>query len=162
MYMWLNQRVYRQKMVDALLEAGLTNIKLWGKGWSDNPNYAPYAMGVAENGKELSLIYQCSKIVLGNNIMTTAAARAWETMLSGGFYMSNYIPPENDVCDIRNIMQIGTELVMFVDTKDMIDKIKYYLENEDARNKMALIGHEIAINKMTYESLCERMIDSIK
>lgn len=162
MYMWLNQRVYRQKMVDALLEAGLTNIKLWGKGWSDNPNYAPYAMGVAENGKELSLIYQCSKIVLGNNIMTTAAARAWETMLSGGFYMSNYIPPENDVCDIRNIMQIGTELVMFVDTKDMVDKIKYYLENEDERNKMILIGHEIAINKMTYESLCERMIDSIK
>ncbi len=161
MYMWLNQRVYRQKMVDSLLKAGFKNIKLWGRGWEDNEKYAPYSMGVAENGKELSLIYQCSKIVLGNNIMTTAAARAWETMLSGGFYMSNYIPPEYDVCDIRKIMKEDEEIVIFKNFKDLADKVQYYLDNEDERKRMIELDNRIANEKMTFEVLCKKMIDFI-
>lgn len=161
MYYWFNQRVYRQALVDWILDAGFTNIKLWGNGWKDNPKYAPYAMGPAENGETLSKIYQASKIVVGNNIMTTAAARAWETMLSGGFYLSNYIPEEDDITDIRKIITVGEDVIMFYDKEDLVNKLHYYLEHEEERQLMIEKGRTASLEKMTFESLLKRVLNEI-
>jgi len=158
MSMWYNQKLFRSILVDWLLEAGFSNIKLWGSGWNNSPRYARYAMGVAENGEVLSKIYQASKIVLGNNIVTTAAARVWECMLSGGFYLSNYIPPECDVCDIRNYMSDGS-FEMFHNKAELIEKVHFYLENDTAREAMAKKGREEALNRMTYDVLMKKLID---
>lgn len=161
MFLWLNQRIYRELLVDWLLDAGFVNIKLWGNGWKTNPKYAAYAMGPAENGETLSRIYQASKIVLGNNIGCTAAARAWESMLSGAFYMSNYVPPEEDSVDIRKIIKENDELVMFRDKEDLLQKVKYYLTHEEERRRMAEIGHKAALEKMTFDELMNRMLREI-
>lgn len=161
MYLWFNQRVFRQALVDWILDAGYTNIKLWGNGWSDNEKYREYAMGPAENGETLSKIYQASKIVIGNNVQTTAAARAWESMLSGAFYMSNYIPPQADVTDIRKIINVDEDVVMFRTREDLIQKIHYYLEHEDQRQEMIERGRKAALEKMTFESLMERTLRTI-
>ena len=69
MYLYFNQRVYRQALVDWIIEAGFTNLKLWGQGWQESTKYKKYAMGVAPNGETLSKIYQASKIVVGNNTL---------------------------------------------------------------------------------------------
>lgn len=161
--MWLgfNQRVYRQALVDWIIEAGFTNLKLWGNGWKDNVKYKEYAMGPAENGEVLSKIYQSSKIVIGNNVGTSAAARAWETMLSGGFYMANYIPPEEDGVDIRKIMKVDEELVVFHEREDLIEKIQFYLTNEKERQRMSLIGHKAALERMTFDKTMQRVIKEV-
>lgn len=161
MYQWFNQRVFRQTLVDWILDAGFMNIKLWGNGWSDNEKYKDYAMGPAENGETLSKIYQSSKIVIGNNIQTTAAARAWESMLSGAFYMSNYIPPEADVCDIRKIVKADEDVVMFRTREDLIQKIHYYLEHEEERQEMIKRGRKAALEKMTFDSLMRRVLKTV-
>lgn len=161
MYVQFNQRLYRQVLVDWLLEAGFGNIKLWGNGWTDNEKYQPYAMGPAENGETLSKIYQASKIVIGNNITTTNAARAWETMLSGGFYLSNYIPEEEDFSDIRKIVEIGKDVIMFYGKEDLIEKTKYYLEHEDERQIMIERGRKVALEKMTFDILMKRTLSEV-
>lgn len=161
MYQWFNQRLYRQTLVDWILDAGFTNLKLWGSGWKDNEKYQAYAMGVAENGETLSKIYQASKIVIGNNIMTTTAARVWETMLSGGFYLGNYIPEEEDVSDIRKILEVGKDMIMFHGKEDLIEKIDYYLKNEKERKIMAERGKKFALEKMTYDILMKRTLSEI-
>lgn len=161
MYLWYNQRVFRQTLVDWILDAGFTNIKLWGNGWKDSIKYQGYAMGPAENGESLSKIYQASKIVIGNNITTTTAARAWETMLSGGFYMSNYVPEEEDISDIRKIVEIGKDMIMFYGKEDLIEKIKYYLEHEDERQIMIERGRKVALEKMTFDILMKRTLSEV-
>lgn len=161
MYQWFNQRVFRQALVDWILDAGFTNIKLWGNGWKNSPKYEKYAMGPAQNGETLSKIYQASKIVVGNNVQTTSAARAWETMLSGGFYMSNYIPPESDVTDIRKIIEADKDVVMFYNREDLIQKIHYYLEHEEARQEMIERGRKVALEKMTFDKLMERTLSEV-
>lgn len=160
MYTWLNQRVFRQVLVDWIIEAGFTNIKLWGNGWSTSPKYSGYAMGVAKNGDVLSKILQASKIVIGNNIMTTGAARAWESMLSGAFYLSNYIPPENDWVDIRKLVPHDA-IVMFTDRTDLIEKIRYYLEHEEERRAMALKGRKAALEYMTFDALAQKILNML-
>lgn len=161
MYLWFNQRVFRETLVDWILEAGFKNVKLWGNGWEKNPKYSRYAMGLAENGEILSKIYQASKVVIGNNILTTAAARAWETMLSGGFYLSNYIPPEADITDIRKIVEVDKDVIMFFDREDLIQKLHYYLEHEEERKRMAAQGRKVALEKMTFGRLMEKMLKEI-
>lgn len=161
MFYWYSQSVYRQALVDWLLDAGFYNIKLWGNGWVNEPKYAAYAMGPAENGETLSKIYQCSKIVVGNNMRSTAAARAWESMLSGAFYMSNYIPPEKDAVDIRMIMKVDDELVMFYDKQDFLNKVEYYLIHEKERKRMAEIGQKAALERMTYDRLMQRVLQEL-
>lgn len=161
MFYWYSQSVYRQALVDWLIDAGFYNIKLWGNGWVNEPKYAAYAMGPAENGETLSKIYQCSKIVVGNNMRSTAAARAWESMLSGAFYMSNYIPPEEDAVDIRMIMKVDEELVMFYDKNDFLNKVDYYLTHEEERREMAKIGQKVALERMTYDKLMQRVLEEL-
>ncbi len=158
MHMWLNSAIYRQALVDWLLDAGYTNIKLWGSGWVKVPKYAAYAMGPAENGETLSKIYQASRIVMGNNVHTTAAARAWESMLSGAFYLSNYIPPQEDAVDIRAILKEGEEFVMFRDREDFLQKVEYYLTHEDERLRMLEIGRKAALERMTFDGLIRKAL----
>ena len=158
MYMWLNQRLFRQCLVDWIIDAGFTNIKLWGNGWQSEPRYAKYAMGPAENGETLSKIYQASKVVVGNNIMTTAAARAWESMLSGAFYLSNVIPEGADWCDIHKIMPEGT-VEYFHNREELIEKLHFYLEHDDERKRMAELGRQEALKRMTFEALMKRVLD---
>lgn len=161
MYYELNSIVFRQCLVDWLIEAGYTNIKLWGKGWEDQDKYQPYAMGIAENGEVLSKIYQCSKIVLGNNIKTTGAARVWESMLSGAFYLSNWIPQNEDAVDIRKILK-PEDFSMFKGKRDLLEKVNYYLTHEEERQEMIERGKEKALEKMTFDITCKRMIQAIK
>lgn len=161
MQMWFNQVVFRQALVDWIIDAGFTNIKLWGNGWLAEEKYKKYAMGPAKNGETLSKIYQASKIVVGNNIMTTSAARAWESMLSGAFYLSNYIPEENDYVDIRKIIEVGKDVIMFYNREDLIEKLHYYLEHEDERQEMIKRGREAALEKMTYDVLMKRVLKEV-
>ena len=142
------------------MDAGYTNIKLWGNGWSDNEKYREYAMGPAENGETLSKIYQASKIVIGNNILTTAAARAWESMLSGAFYLSNYIPENADITDIRKVLE-EKDYVMFHTKEELLEKVSYYLSHEEERLKMVQRGRKAALAKMTYDSLMKRVLDTV-
>lgn len=161
MYQWYNQRVFRQALVDWMIDAGFTNLKLWGNGWKSNSKYEKYAMGPAKNGETLSKIYQASKIVIGNNVQTTSAARAWETMLSGGFYISNYIPPELDVTDIRKIIDVDQDLVMFYNKEDLIQKIHFYLTQEEERREMIKRGRTAALEKMTFDILMKRVLNEV-
>lgn len=160
-YYWINQRMFRAILVRWLIEAGYTNIKLWGNGWVEDPEFRPYAMGVAENGEMLSKIYQASKIVIGNNIVTTAAGRAWESMLSGAFYMANYIPEENDAADIRKILK-KEDFVMFHDREDLIQKVQFYLKHDSEREQMAEFGRQKALECMTFSNLMKRMINKLQ
>lgn len=47
MFETFNQRLFRTTVVDWLIEAGYTNLKLWGNGWLKDPKYSKYAMGTA-------------------------------------------------------------------------------------------------------------------
>ena len=160
--MRFSQRIFRQALADWLIEAGYENLKLWGNGWKKSPKYKKYAMGAAENGEVLSKILQSTKIVLVNNFNVTGAARDLESMLSGNFYMSIYVPPEADATDIRTVLKEGENFVMFYDKPDLLCKVEYYLTHEDERKQMAMKGRQAALETMTYDSFMKKMLAYIK
>lgn len=157
-----NYIIMKINMVDVLLNEGFTNIKLWGREWQNIERFKPYAMGSAENGEELSKILQASKIVLGCNNQSSVQARVFETFLSGGFFINSYVYPDEDISDIRKFFKEEKEMIFFKTKNDLVEKVKYYLENEEERNRMAQIGREISLKNFTYTGLANRFLDYLQ
>lgn len=158
----LNENAYRQALADWLIEAGYTNLKLWGNGWIKSPKYKDYAMGPAQNGEVLSKILQCSKIVIGNNVFATGAARVWETMLSGTLYISNRPPTEVDAVSIFKLLKEGEDVVVFHNRKELIEKVQYYLTHEEERQQIIDRGREKALQNRTFDALMKHVIEFIQ
>lgn len=80
----------------------------------------------------------CSKIVLGHSgwpkLATSMSARDYRVMASGGFLLTNHCP------DIENWFAIGEECDVYRSAKECIDKIRYYLQHEDERRRIAENG----------------------
>ena len=56
-----------------------------------------------------------------------------------------------DADNLRDYYVDGKEIVIFKDTNDMIDKIKYYLAHDKEREAIAQAGYERTIREHTYE-----------
>lgn len=89
--------------------------------------------------KDMVRLYNESKINLGfARILDTeyfnVKGRDFEIPMSGGFYLTEHHE------GLRNHYELGKEIVTYTDTNDCIQKIKYYLENEEERKEIAKAG----------------------
>ena len=159
---WMNciygLQCYKENLVHWILDAGFTRIKLWGRGWDSVERFKPYSMGPAENGETLSRIYQSSKIVLATNVICTATARVGESMLSGAFYIANYIPPEKDFVDLRRKLKENVDFVMHHNKLDLIKKLDFYLTHEEERKNMIEKGRNAAQKHLSFDGFFRRFL----
>lgn len=70
--------------------------------------------------------------------------RNFEVPGCGGFMLTGKAE------DLENYYQPGKEIVCFEDTKDLIDKIRYYLAHEGERVAIARAGYERTLREHTY------------
>lgn len=161
MYEKLNRRLYSQVLVDWVIEAGFTNIKMWGTGWLTVPRYKKYAQGIAKGGIELSKIMQASKIVVGNNQMISCSPRTSEALLSGAFYLCNHIPLEYDQCNLDKVLGDSNCIDHFYSKEDYIEKIKYYLSHPQKREENASYARKLALKRLTFDSMASTIIEQM-
>ena len=62
--------------------------------------------------------------------------RDFEVPMSGGFYIVEYME------ELEEFFSIGKEIVCYTDEEDLADKIKYYLEHDDERERIRKAGYE--------------------
>jgi len=70
--------------------------------------------------------------------------RNFEVPGCGGFMLTGKAD------DLERYYAIGKEIVCFEDTKDLIDKIRYYLAHEEERAAIAHAGYERTLREHTY------------
>ena len=73
----------------------------------------------------------------------------------GTFLLTNYTP------GLEKLFDIGKEIVVYNDLNDLDNKVKYYLENEEEREKIAKSGYERSKKNHTYNKRCEELINMI-
>jgi hypothetical protein len=90
-----------------------------------------------------------------NNKGGNGSDRIFKVMGSGGFLLCQYSD------DIPKLFTIGEDLDVFHTKEEMDAKIKYYLENEEERERMALNGLNTVRTKYTRkqwaEVICKRV-----
>lgn len=132
----------RENCVLALLETPDIRFRLFGGGlWSRARNYARIRAALGEIrpvlGDEYNLVLNSSKIALVflsklNN--DTYTRRCFEIPAAGTFMLSEFTD------DLNSMFKAGVEAEYFRSKDEMLDKIRYYLRNEDARKKIAAAG----------------------
>lgn len=153
--------LYRKITIKWLIDSGF-QVKLWGSGWDADPDFKENAMGALAHGEELAKMYSCTKIVLGAFFEYTAHIRSWESTACEALCMVRYIPSEFDLVDIREYFTENKHFIFYRDKQDLIDKVKYYLVNEDERKRIVANGKEKVLEIMTYSSAVYKCLSLIK
>ena len=131
----------RQKFVDILKRHGI-NIATFGQGWKN---------GSRVSQADLIRIYNQSKISLDmsfasrdSKILSTKG-RDFEVPGCGSLLLTK------DTEEIAEYFVPGEEIITYEDANDAAEKIKYYLKNEDERERIAKKGYERVMKEHTYE-----------
>ncbi|MBF0286106.1 MAG: glycosyltransferase family 1 protein, partial [Magnetococcales bacterium] len=134
---------------------------LFGNHWGSYPDLAPFARGTAENGAVLNEWINRSRICLNNSPGTGLHMFTVEVLGAGGFLLSREIPPAYDTMPLAYCLKPGEEAVMFRESEDLLERVRYFLEHDEEREEMARRGHGRAMATLTYDKLALEMLRSV-
>jgi spore maturation protein CgeB len=81
--------------------------------------------------------------------------RDFEIPMSGGFYMVEYIE------ELQEFFEIGKEIVCYTGPEDLVEKIKYYLREEEARERIRKAGYERCLKDHTWRHRFEKAFEEM-
>jgi glycosyltransferase involved in cell wall biosynthesis len=102
-------------------------------------------------GEEYAKVARLSKVFIAS-----MSARMYTAVGCGAFYMCRHVD------GIEEILEPGREIVTFRSEGEMIDMIRYYLENDDLRMRIAAAGKKRVMKEHTYEARIRQMLRIIE
>lgn len=150
------QYLSRRKFLEAVLHNGF-HLKWWGPKLPRKFATIPLILGRLGRsyggrfvyGEEHAKISKLSKIYLGfdsmPHIRKSMSERMYIAVGCGAFYMCQYVD------GIEDMLEPDKEIVTFKSEQEMLAKIKYYLENDHERAKIAKAGQKRVLEEHTYE-----------
>jgi len=79
--------------------------------------------------------------------------RSFAVMGCGGFYLCRRTP------GVEHAFKIGKEIDVFDTADEMIDKVRYYLKEEDERKRIAMAGQRRVLETYTYKKQIEKIFN---
>jgi len=142
----------REKVLKTIHEAGF-DLKLYGEIYypeGEEPEWVKEChTGFAAINDQHSLICQASKVVIGidgwPDRKKSMSARVYRTLCSGAFLLTNYTE------GLEEMFNINEHLDIFHDTDELIDKIVYWLSNDDKREELSKKGQEFVLEKCQFK-----------
>lgn len=117
--------------------------------FSEFPNF-DYGQALFEKAAER---FGNSKIVFNISMLDDINMRTFEVMATGSFLMTNWIPT------LEELFEDGKHLVLYRSEEEMIDKAKYYLANDEERERIAQAGYEEVMAKHTIQHRVDVMLN---
>jgi spore maturation protein CgeB len=136
----------RVEWIDGLRQRGI-DIACFGHGWKNGVVATEEIPWIMQNSV-ISLNFGDSERVMNGFSFSRSRqvkARIFEVPGSGGFLLTETAE------DLERYFIPGSEVVTFCDMDDLINKITYYLEHSEERNRIARAGHERTRTEHTYE-----------
>lgn len=154
-----NPKIYpnREKYLTAIKDLGLY---IWGsEGWGSMPLKDSFH-GRSYGDQRLD-IYANSKMVIDINWEDFPAEglsnRPFEVAGCGALFMT-----DETRADIRRAYAEGQEVILFKNENDLREKVQYYLEHDEEREKIAIAGYRRTVKDHTYDKRIEQMMDTLK
>ena len=121
-----------------------------------------YHIGEAGHGEELASIYENSRIAISD--VYWLHERNFEILASGGFPLVRYKELQKAVTEnkITNYFKENNEIVVFYSKDDLLNKIQYYLDNPDERNRIAENGRQVVMKNFSQLSIAGNAMQFIK
>jgi len=138
----------REKYINALRKAGI-EVQVFGWGWPNS-----YRL----NQFEMVEVLNRSKIVLNfadasRSGIKQIKARPFEATACGACLLTEYSE------GIEEFFQPGSEVVCFRTLEEMVDKAKYYLNQEEERREIARTGEARSVRDHDIKARLQKILD---
>lgn len=143
----------RPQMIDALNQAGI-KVHLFGNYWQGHPDDHGFI-----TFEKMIEVFNISKINLNfsnpfqMNTMPQIKGRHFEIPQCGGFQLTT------SASDIESYFIPNREIIIVNNVLDLVNKIKYNLENNEEREVVALAGYNRMLKEHTWK---DRFINILK
>jgi spore maturation protein CgeB len=150
--------IVKTRPVRALMESGV-NVHAYGRNWEQYGAFAAVAHGVAENGAPLNALMNRARVCLNNSPGTSLHMRVPEILGAGAFMLSRRIPL--DISPLTDFFREGDEVVFFTNERDVVERVRHYLDHEDERARIAAAAHRKAVATFGYEVIAQTILDTV-
>jgi len=134
---------------------GMSRVQALDRLFKEFPNFFYGSRHPAFPGKNLfedaARRFSESKIVFNISIRDDINMRVFEVLGTGSFLLTNWLPT------LEELFENGVDLVTYKSYDEMIEKAKYYLENDEEREKIALNGYLKNIKNNLYTHRIEKI-----
>ena len=133
------------------------DLKVWGPNWHQWRNELKWH-GLPVEGEEFSAVCSSSSISLGINPdrakggTNYTSDRTWMVILAGGFYLGQGTP------GLTGMLREGDHCAWYTDVDSCMQKIKHYLENSAARERIRREGNVFVRENHTYDQRIRNLI----
>jgi spore maturation protein CgeB len=138
------------------------NLKIWGPGWDnscvDNAIKIK-VMGRAVSPEIMVKIFNASKIVLNIHHAQMkyggmkANSRVFEATGCGSLHLTD------KTVGLEDLFECGKEVICYNDKKELVESVKYYLDNPEEREEIANKGQKRAYKDHTVYKRMERVLE---
>jgi hypothetical protein len=142
-----------EKTIDVGFCGNWLNRKQW-VDWIEN-NGISVKKDIFVIGNEMVKAINSFKIHFNRNITHDINYRTFETLGCKTLLLTNYTP------GLETLFTIGKNIVVYDGELDLIDKIKYYLENDKEREEMAQRGYDHVKANHTFLNRAEQLMKII-
>lgn len=148
----------RYEMIKYLKNNGI-NVRVFGFGWENHPDLKD-CYGGPLNSAEVVKVISETKINLcfskDNFGRPQMKAKIFELGACKSFGLCEYAE------DYRSYFTEGKDIVFFNGEKELLEKVKYYLKNEQDRKKITEYAHNKVINEYALETELRNFIMQTK
>ncbi len=148
----------RREFVSYIMNKGI-KIKVFGAGWEQYPEFKKIYGGFLNQEEYVKVINQ-SKINLCFNKnylgVTHVIQKFFEINACNSFMLTEYCKGYSD------LFKEGDELVMFKDSKELYQKIAYYLNKEKERERIAKNAYQKILVKYSSEAELKNIFKEIE
>jgi len=112
--------------------------------------------GYVDYSTVMPKIFKFSKInlnITSKSIISGIPLRVFDIMGAGGFVLSNY------QLELAEYFENGVEVVMYESMEDLQEKVAYYLEHNEERERIALAGYHKVKKLFNYEYKLKEIMD---
>jgi spore maturation protein CgeB len=161
------QYIPRRRYLEHILQGGI-HLKWWGPEIPRKITAIPLIAGKIGRayggafvwGEEYAKVAKLSKIFLAidsrPDVRKSMSARMYTAVGCGAFYLCLHVK------GIEDVLIPGKEIITFRSEDEMMDMIRYYLENDEQRRVIAEAGRKRVMQEHTYEVRAREMIAIIE
>ena len=153
------KQAYLERLVEAI---GWDKLDVWGDGWGrirtpalrraihDGPVFGDfYAAAVSESRINLGLLYEGHRGARSGDVTTE---RTFHIPACGGFLL------HERTAELADYYEEGRECACFASPGELVEKVSYYLDNDDERVRIASAGHRRCVRQNALSSRADVIV----
>ena len=168
---YLGPAVWRDVYCGAVAEAGF-DLRIWSRQplrehtdepshfWDQSP-VSHLTAGTVDDGGQLNKLYNAGRIFLHFSSDGYPDSYLLDGIAAGAFFLIKSHPRDRKQDGLGKFFKLNHELITFDGPKDLLRKIRYYLDNEQERQRISKAAREKLLAEHTYRRRAREMLKII-